>query len=205
MADNPPVRIGVRLAQTVGITTTAFLAGQLAGISFLTIPAIMEAPSPLAVKQYQKVRNNSLPYTPLLVVVSSALFGYLGYHKCKLPAWLGWTCLHPRLFITAAVFVFSIIPYSILTVEPVDHKLENKAETLSTASLTDNSTEAGIHYQDTVKGLLDRFATMNLGRAAIAFAAAAMGTWGAIAHHHSAHLTSVGSLHFATGANRMGH
>jgi hypothetical protein len=43
---------GLLIAQTIGITASAFALGSNLALSFITVPAIMQAPAPLAAKQW---------------------------------------------------------------------------------------------------------------------------------------------------------
>jgi hypothetical protein len=43
---------GLLIAQTIGITASAYALGSNLALSFITVPAIMQAPAPLAAKQW---------------------------------------------------------------------------------------------------------------------------------------------------------
>lgn len=92
------------------------------------------------------------------------------------------------------------MPYTFLLGEPINKKLEDKERSLASASLTDASAEAGISKEETVHSLVDKWATINLGRFAVAAVSAALATWAAV--DRSEVVPAVTRL--TTGANRMG-
>lgn len=94
--------------------------------------------------------------------------------------------------------MLTTIPYSLLTLEPVNQKLEEKATSLAKASITDASAEAGIAQEETTHFLVDRWATMNLGRTLLTGVASIVGVWAAVER------MNVASFKLGTGANRMG-
>ena len=126
---------------------------------------------------------------PSIVVFSGSIFGYLGYKSSGVLA---------RLYIAAAALAAVSIPYSLLTLEPINKKLEEKASSLAKASISDAGAEAGVTREETVHYLVDQWATMNLGRSIITGIAAVCGTLAAVGQ-----LEIIG-VTFASGANRMG-
>lgn len=48
----------------------------------MTCPALLDAPAPLLVKQWQKVFDTGKVVAPPLSIISAAIFGTLAY-KCK--------------------------------------------------------------------------------------------------------------------------
>jgi len=61
--------IPIRIAQTLGITSSLMLGGLSLGFSTFTVPRLMESPTPLMLRQFQKmyfylfVLDFSLPVT----------------------------------------------------------------------------------------------------------------------------------------------
>lgn len=92
------------------------------------------------------------------------------------------------------------MPYTLLVGEPINQKLEEKAEDLASASLTDAAAEAGIAKEETVHVLVDRWATMNLGRTILTGLAALTATWAAVDRLEVTGAT----FGLASGADRMG-
>ncbi len=72
-----PLRI--RIAQTVGVTVTAFLAGQLASASYVLLPLIMQSPAPLLARQWNAMFDQSKKIGPPTLIGLTALFTWLAY------------------------------------------------------------------------------------------------------------------------------
>lgn len=131
---------------------------------------------------------------PAVVFLTSPIFGYFAYRED------GWSKVQV-MYMTAAALLFSTVPYSYLLLEPIGHKLDSKASSLASASLTDAGAEAGVAKEETVHSLVDRWATVNLGRTVLTGLASILATWAALDRLDI--VPAVAKL--ATGANRMGH
>lgn len=87
---------GIRIAQVVGLTSAAYLAGKaqldahfrsfvdhnpgaIGSISWQSVPALLDAPAPLLAKQWKKIFDQGKVVAPPMAAISSAIFGYLAY------------------------------------------------------------------------------------------------------------------------------
>jgi hypothetical protein len=96
----------------------------------------------------------------------------------------------------AATIIFpSIILFTKFIMEPVNDKLMEKAQ-----SLQDKSVEAGAASDENVHALLDKWATLNLARAAITGLGSLLAIWAALDKREAA---GASSFSFTTGANRI--
>ncbi|RMY34874.1 hypothetical protein D0866_04988, partial [Hortaea werneckii] len=107
---------------------------------------------------------------------------------------------HFVLYTTSATLLLTCIPYTFIVGEPINQKLEKKAKDLSSASLTDAAAEAGVAQEETVHQLVDRWATMNLGRTLLTGIAAIAATWAAVDRLE----VVPAAARLAGGADRMG-
>ncbi|KAK7545379.1 hypothetical protein IWX49DRAFT_566600 [Phyllosticta citricarpa] len=192
-----PVPVPVRLAQAVGVTVTAFLAGHSASTSYLLTPALLSAPSgALLARQWSTgYRIAHLIGTPLLAG-STALFAWLASREPQ-------GTLPFRLYTTAAVLLLPIqLPFTFIALRNAEVQLLDEAErannntTHSTsASITASTVDVGrdedvgldgsgsngavfdAKRNDTVHALVDWWATANLGRAGLTLVAAFAGAW----------------------------
>jgi hypothetical protein len=103
------------------------------------------------------------------------------------------------LYATSSGVLLSLIPYSLFLFEPINQKLEAKAQSLASASLDDTSAETGIAKEETTHALVDQWATVNLGRVLIAGISALTAVWAAVDRTDVVPAT----LKFSSGANRM--
>jgi len=185
------VPVIVRVAQVVGITSAAALAGGNLGLSFITIPALMEAPAPLLAKQWQKAYSIGKAVAPPLSVITSVVFGYLAYRE-KSTSTQAFS-----LYTAAALLGPGIIPYTLLVMAPTNQKLHDKADSLTSST----AGEVGVAKEDTVHALADRWASFNFVRALISATSAALGAWAAL---QSTEVVGIASLGMKTGADRLG-
>jgi hypothetical protein len=93
-----------------------------------------------------------------------------------------------------------LLPYTALLAGPIVQKLDRKAEDLSGASLTDSKLEEGIAQEETVHGLLDQWALINLGGSLISGLGAVLAAWAVVDRV----IAVPAGIKFASGANRLG-
>jgi hypothetical protein len=84
---------------------------------------------------------------------------------------------------------------------PTIDKLKAKQASLATTSAEDKAAEAGVAKDETVHALIDKWATMNLARAALVGLGSIMAVWGAVSKLEIVGFSDIG---FRTGANRLG-
>ncbi|KAI4797120.1 hypothetical protein E4T44_12020, partial [Aureobasidium sp. EXF-8845] len=128
---------GVRVAQVLGLTASAYLAGSIGSISWQSVPALMDAPAPLLAKQWKKIFDSGKVVAPPMAAVSSIIFGYLAYRAPTASSDF-------KLYTIAAILVPSIIPYTVSLMSGINSKLQEKAASLANASLTDTAVESGV-------------------------------------------------------------
>ncbi|KAL1600469.1 hypothetical protein SLS60_006855 [Paraconiothyrium brasiliense] len=150
----------------------------------------MEAPSPLAARQWAKVYNLAKPFGIGCSVIAAACTGYVAYHQdpASLPCKLN----------TAATLIFpSIIPFTILFLKPINDKLFEKADALA----LDEKAEVGVAQEETTKALIDRWTKGHLVRTAITGVGAILAIWAVLDKSGAG---DVVGLSLRTGANRLG-
>lgn len=72
-----------------------------------------------------------------------------------------------KLNLAASILLPSIVPFTIAFIVPVNNKLIEKMNSLASSSLDDKAVEAGVAEGETTHALIDRWATLNLARAAL--------------------------------------
>lgn len=70
---------GIRIAQVVGLTAASFAAGSITGFSVFSVPALLQAPAPLLVKQWQTIYDKGKMILPPISAVAAVAFGALAY------------------------------------------------------------------------------------------------------------------------------
>ncbi|KAF1834733.1 hypothetical protein BDW02DRAFT_497496 [Decorospora gaudefroyi] len=188
----PPT--GLVIAQTVGITASLFLLGNNASLSLIAIPAAMQAPASLAVKQWHTIFTRGLAMGPPLAIASALATGYVAYMQDP-------DSLPFKLNIAATILLPSIVPFTFAFIVPTNNKLMAKKDELGSASLEDKSIEANAAEGETVHELMDRWATLNMARAVLVGAGALCSVLAALSKREVVGFKEVA---IASGANRMG-
>jgi hypothetical protein len=92
------------------------------------------------------------------------------------------------------------VPFTFAFIAPVNNKLIEKMNELSSASLDDKAVEAGVAEGETTHALLDKWATLNLARAVFIAVGAICATVAAVDKREVVGFQGIG---LASGANRM--
>lgn len=156
-----------RVLQTIGLTTTAFLAGTSASFSLYAVPRILESPTPILLKQFKHMYAAGHDSLPAGTVVAATSLLYLAYDSraAGTTAWRG--------YVTAAVLALGIVPYTLAVMMGTNNVLLGKAE--------EEEEEEKVEAQAaSVKQLVDQWAMMNLGRSVLLASAAVTATWTAL-------------------------
>nr|POF17314.1 hypothetical protein CFP56_65181 [Quercus suber] len=167
----------LRIAQVIGLTSTAFLA----------------APAPLLARQWKTQFSQDKLLAPGIVLVSSSVFGFLAYRSPGIS-------LATILYTSATTVLVATTAYSLVFLEPINQKLEQKADALASTAITDTAAEAEVKKEETVHVLVDRWATVNLGRTLLSGVAAVLAMWAALDKVDAVEA----GLKVASGADRMG-
>jgi len=179
----------VRAAQLVGVTGSGVLAGASIMLSVWVIPTLMEAPAPVAAKQWKKMFDLGRVSMPPTTILTSSIFGYL--------AWQSATPSSFRLYTAAAIIAPTMIPFTIGVMMPTNNKLEEKAQSFASSG----ADEVGVAKEETVNALLDRWATLNLVRSVLLLTSAILGGWASL---QPTEVLGLEKVEILMGADRMG-
>jgi hypothetical protein len=200
------IKLPIRVAQCVGITTAAALAGANLSISFTTVPRLLESPPHLLLKQWSNLFNQGKAFFPLASLISAGSFFFLAYKetdKLKLKSWAA-----------AGALSVGIVPYTFLTMMYTNRKLLGKLDEAqgmvysdrewddeasggsgrkhkSSRSKTERSSKKSSSSRKhssskeveededhrSAHELVDRWAVLNLGRGLMLLAASAVGAY----------------------------
>ncbi|KAL4885448.1 hypothetical protein BJY04DRAFT_134518 [Aspergillus karnatakaensis] len=170
MAQYPP---SIRAAQVVGLTGAAWLAGNIGGYSFITIPSLLKshtehsASLPLIVKQWRDMYEAGKAQNPPIAILTATAFGYLAWSVHKSIA-IG--ALAPKnavaLYSAAAALTVGIVPWTLAVMVPTNKKLIGRAESVwveDEGSVTE------------VKGLIGKWTVLNTLRGVFPLLGAVVG------------------------------
>ena len=170
MAESP---LPIRLAHTIGLTTVAAMAGASFSLSAFLVPRLLESPSPLLLKQWKSVFLQSRASFPPLSVLCTSILLYAAYRAKDAPNAMQhqW-----KIYLVSGLLTISAIPYTLIIMEPADRKLLEKAEATSSLAVDDKIVEMGLGGE-TAHQLVDKWATLNMGRVVMLFTSALLSTW----------------------------
>ncbi|KAH6633714.1 hypothetical protein C7974DRAFT_177096 [Boeremia exigua] len=185
---------GLFIAQAVGITASGYLLGSNAGLSLNAVPAVMQAPAPLAAKQWFTLLINGGFYGRPLAIISGLASAYVAYNQDP-------SSLPFKLNVAAAILIPGIVPFTFAFIVPLNKKLEARMRQLESTSLEDKAVEAGVAEAETTHALIDRWGVLNLARAGLIAAGVLCTVVAALDKREVVGFSSVG---LASGANRLG-
>ena len=167
MSDNA---LPIRLAQTIGITTSSILGGYVASASFALVPRLLESPTPLMLKQWGNAYNTGKKNAPPFAALSAACYFYLAYTSPK-----------PKLYgyLIAGALSVGIMPYTLAVMLPTNKKLLAKVDNTKTLGIKDEVVEVGLG-NETAHKLVDYWGVLNLGRVVLLVVGSLVGTWTAL-------------------------
>jgi hypothetical protein len=111
---------------------TDFLPGNIASLSLISIPALTQSqdsvPPRILAKQWKDLYDLGKTQNPPIAGVTAASFSYLAW---SVRSGTSLRLLAPRnamqLYAAAAVFTLGIVPYTLITMNPTNNKLIEKA------------------------------------------------------------------------------
>ncbi|PLB54699.1 DUF1772-domain-containing protein [Aspergillus steynii IBT 23096] len=132
MSSYPP---GVRVAQVVGLTGSAWLAGNITALSVNVIPALLKShhqdgtPLLTTLRHYRNLYDNGHAQNPPIAALTASAFGYLAYavHNGTSVSALS-TRESALLYVASAVLTIGIVPWTIVAMTGTNRKLLGRAE-----------------------------------------------------------------------------
>ena len=166
----------LRLVQTIGITVTSWMAGQVSSFSFFTIPRLLESPTPLMLKQwvnmFQAGKSVGQPVS-IIIPVSYLYLAYASHSSSSSPFFSNKVALS---YAAAAALCLSIPPYTITVLKSTNVAIFKRAEEVTKGEKEGRAVEAR-KGEESAQDLLRRWALLNLGRVVLLLASALLGTW----------------------------
>ncbi|KAJ5635255.1 uncharacterized protein N7484_008568 [Penicillium longicatenatum] len=157
---------GYRLAQATGISGAAWLSGNIAALSTIATPALVQSqtddhksPSLLA-KQWKALFDIGKRKNPPIAAAAATSLAYLAWSVRRgSPLYKATTYSRSGLYIAAAVLTVGIVPYTLILMDGTNHALLKKAQSTSDADKE-------------VSALVERWNSLNLGRSIFPLAGA---------------------------------
>ncbi|KAL8731861.1 MAG: hypothetical protein Q9166_003145 [cf. Caloplaca sp. 2 TL-2023] len=168
-ASLPP---SLRLAQAIGIMTSAFLSGGVLAVSYGFVPSMSQAPNTLLVREWKTTYSRGVAASPALAIVSTLSFAYLSYS-------LSFTLNQHKaeIYALAAIATGSIVPFTLIFMKKINGKLNQKVQQSKhlhrTEEMNESKDKKGEHSQE----LLSRWAKLNFARGLLPLAGACLGMY----------------------------
>ncbi|KAI1378892.1 hypothetical protein F4677DRAFT_412325 [Hypoxylon crocopeplum] len=167
-----PTPPSLRLLQATSIALLTTAAGLSASLSIFVVPRLLESPTPVLIRQFNRMLSSAHRLLPVpLVVVPGLVHAYLAY---RLP---GET---RAAYAVAAMLSFTTVPWTRAVMLPVNRKMADKARDLEAAGVGVLVDEVAAADAETAHALVDSWATRNLYRPAVALAAGCIGLYAAL-------------------------
>ena len=169
MADSP---LPIRVAQTLGLTTSLLLGGANLALSVHLIPRLLESPTPLLVRQWHAAYLLGKRTFPPLALLSSLSYFYLAYKGDALEG-------NRMGYLIAGLLTVGIVPYTALVMRGTNNKLIERRNEVGALGNQDTVVEVGLG-NESAHALVDWWGVLNLGRGAMLSIAGIVGVWTAL-------------------------
>ena len=147
-------------------------AASILSLSYASVPCFLLAPSPILVRQWDRVFERGKILNPSISALSALSYAFLSYR-------LYGTLNHPKaeMYALSALFTLAIMPYTVIGMLPTNKKLKKKLEEMKGLDIGEKATEIGLAKGESAKELLDWWATLNFGRGIFPLVGALLGMW----------------------------
>merc|ERR1711977_777078 len=125
----------IRLAQTLGITSSLILSGMTLSTSLTTVPRLLESPPTLLLQQWGHMYDRGRKTGPPIALLSSTTFFYLAY-KAHVSPLSSSSTSSTTPYILAGLLSISIIPYTFAILMQTNKQLLRKVEVLEKVELS---------------------------------------------------------------------
>jgi len=149
-----------RVAQTLGISLSTLWGGATLSMSIFFVPALLQAPPPVAVKQWASIFNLGKVTGPPISIAAAGAYSYLAYQlpSSSSPKFKG--------YVTAAILSAVIAPYTIILMSSTNNKLL--------------ALDAAGGRGEGTFSLLDHWGVLNFWRGLIVTVSGGLGLWTAL-------------------------
>ncbi|USP77348.1 hypothetical protein yc1106_04622 [Curvularia clavata] len=154
----------IHLAHAWGVTGAALLSGFIVCFSHAGVPTLSIAPVDTLVHQFKTMYNIGKATSPLVAITVTICNGYSAYCAKDSTDLIGNLISPFALYTAATVCVPSIVPYTLLYMEPAVNK-----KLLTLGGMVENGTKAkdlGVGDEE-VRSMLKRWKGMNFVRATL--------------------------------------
>jgi hypothetical protein len=176
-----PLPLPLRITQAIGLTGTSLLAGLSLTLSFVSIPRILESPAPLLLRQWTHLFNQLKILVPSMATLCGSSLIYLAYltRTSQITSWN-----NGMGYLAAGTATVSIVPWTMVFMLRTNTKLlemTERAEGMGKGVKGNWEGEISAKgSEESAHQLVDQWAVLNLGRAALFTFGAVTAIWSAL-------------------------
>ncbi|KAI9806384.1 MAG: hypothetical protein M1826_004664 [Phylliscum demangeonii] len=157
--------------------------GGILTLSAAMVPALLRAPAPILVRQWQAIYDRGKTMAPPLALAAGCNFGYLAYYhyvdhyttfalSSRTTVTVQAATYRWAWYLLAATAATAVVPYTLVVMTAVNGRLQDMAK-VATLSSSDDEKEMYIG----AKGLVDEWASLNFFRGLLPVSAAVVAAW----------------------------
>ncbi|KAI3399767.1 hypothetical protein diail_5563 [Diaporthe ilicicola] len=166
----------IRTTQAVSIFLSTLAGGGNLALSILVVPRLLESPTPLMLRQWVNSYRLTRVLFPTLGNIPGLTYLFLSYHHHRDSLSAG-APAKARAYLAASLLCFSVVPYTLALLIPINRKILRKAEEMKGMKAVEGAEvqEEGVGPlgEESAKWLVDHWGMLNLGRG-IAWSVAGM-------------------------------
>ena len=154
------------------------MLGAILGISYFSIPALLLAPSPLAVRQWKLIYDAGSKTAPPIAMTSALSFACLAYRlrdstsRANSPA--------GKFYIMATIATSSIVPFTLVIMRNVNSMLHDRAKDTEGLRSDEVLSEIGVTKEESTKQLVDYWGLLNFCRGLLPLTGTVLGCLAAV-------------------------
>ncbi|KAF9254735.1 DUF1772-domain-containing protein [Marasmius fiardii PR-910] len=157
---------GIRIAQAIGISGSAFISGSIISISTISAPVLLTptsffSPTHAAI-QWKNLYTRGASLMPPLSLITSLAHFYLAWKVYAVESRLASSNSLTKLYVLAGALTIGIVPWTVFAMKPTNEALIRKA--------VDSPAESALARTNETEKLVEKWITLNLVRGVIPLA-----------------------------------
>ncbi|KAK4245901.1 hypothetical protein C7999DRAFT_42582 [Corynascus novoguineensis] len=168
----------VRLTQATALLLGTVCAGANLAISFFLVPRLLESPTPVMLRQWERSYRRGAATIPVGAGVAAAAYFYLSFWG---PGRGAASLSRVRAYLAAGALTIGIVPYTLLVMARTNGELKRLDAAVGAAAEAaaevppEREAVVVAEAERSAKGLVDWWGVLNLGRAGLLLAGSVCG------------------------------
>ena len=154
------------------------MLGAVLGISYFSVPALLLAPSPLAVRQWKLIYGTGSKTAPPIAMTSALSFACLAYRLRDSTSREAGPAA--KFYVMATIATSSIIPFTLVIMRNVNGMLHDRAKDAESLSSDEVLSEIEVAKGESTKQLVDYWGLLNFCRGLLPLTGTVLGFLAAV-------------------------